>query len=196
MIAGVAILLLVAIFLMQYGRSLTELKSADAVTDGSTSGTGSLTLQIKTEDAENGGVQPFVSAYLNNEEVFFLLDTGGESSMLPENFKDKVRIVNESEATDSNGKRVMYQTSPIDFRLGGVTINKVCFSIPGPYLQLTHNRRVWNCGDKTPVLGQNILSRYRVVIDGTKKEFHLLQDSDLPQNNEWVSYIRPYTTGA
>jgi len=145
-----------------------------------------VTLPIRTEESTNGASRPVIVGRLLEAEVPFLLDTGGQTSMLTEDWKDRVSIEGQTEAVDSNGKRLMYSTGPMRLVLGKITLDDVRFGMPGEYLQLTHGRRIWNTDGVT--LGQDVLSRYHVVIDGPKRELSLLHSGDLPDAHGWVSF--------
>jgi hypothetical protein len=179
-------LIVIAILLVAFVRSLTDTQLGNAF--ASSKRDLPVSVQINTEDSQNGGSRPIISAQVCGETVLFLLDTGGENSMLTESWKNRAVIAEQIKAVDSNGKRIIYRTPPMELLLGKMILNDVQFDIPGEYVQLAHGKRVWST-DGRAVLGQNILSRYHVVIDGTSQKLHLLQTHDLSNDEEWVSFV-------
>jgi len=148
---------------------------------------GSVVVDIDTEETVGHGAKPIVIGGVLDKQVAFLLDTGGEASLLPEAWTDRVEIESETEGADSNGKRIFRSTRPLAVSLGKQPIDKVRFQIPGPYSHLTHGQLVWST-DGVATLGQNVLCRYRIIIDGPKQELRLSDRDDKPLGSGWVAY--------
>ncbi len=187
LLALVTIALLIVLSYAIVSRRQTDPQPVGPPTSSPTKRNQPAILRIETEQSKNGGAKPVVLGRLLEEQVPFLLDTGGQSSMLTEDWKDRVTTAGQIEASDSNGKRIMHRTVPMRLFLGDTSLEDVRFSIPGKYLQLTHGKRVW-ATDGSAVLGQDILSRFHVIIDGPKQELQLLQGDNVRDGQGWVSF--------
>jgi hypothetical protein len=127
-----------------------------------------------------------ISARVVGIDIDCLIDTGGESSLLPKEFLRHFPQRAEKIITDSNGQRRVYEVGPAEVVVGKTLIGKFPFVVVGDYLQLTRGKEVWDANG--PSLGINILGNFRIRIDGPKGRMTLSRDDGPLEGSGWIAY--------
>jgi hypothetical protein len=127
-----------------------------------------------------------VAARVVGVDIDCVIDTGGESSLLPKEFFQHFDQRTEKTIADSNGQRRVYEVGPAEVVLGKTLIGKFPFLLLGDYLQLTHGKELWDANG--PTLGINILGNFRIRIDGPKGRMTLSRDDGPLEGSGWIAY--------
>lgn len=141
---------------------------------------------IKSVEEPKGYWQPRVSAKVGDISDDFIIDTGGEVSMLAARFLPAFAKREEKSITDSNGQRRTYQVGPVAAVADKARLDGISFMVLGDYLNLTHGKELWNANGST--IGMNALGTYRIRIDGPKGLLTLTSDDAPLQGSGWTDY--------